>query len=889
MNKLVRVVLLSTVLLGLISLPLLSQSKETGAIQGNVTDENGESLPGATVKLTSPNMLGGEKTIITHSNGQFRFVALLPGTYALEISLDGFDLQKVTSIRISAGNTLTVDFKLKPETLEEVVEVIARAPLIDVKDSQQATTLLEKELLVNIPISRSYRSIVTLAPGVTGNGRLFGGAGGITGTGYNIDGVNTSDPYFAGPWVLMDWNTIDEAKVAGVGANAEYGGFSGGMVNVITKSGGNSVSGGIEFYYRGKSWHSNNADDIDWEWAPEYSDDNAIEPSFFLGGPLKKDKLWYFINLQYATHTSSVVDFPKDTFNWQPRVFGKLSAQLGANDRLQTTLAWEANHRNYDGAESGWPVETTSNYRSDDKFLNANWLHIFSNTTFMETKLGGWHGIEKLTGNGGDAYSRVNDLTGELSGNAPWSYDGYRARFQANTAITHHAENFISGNHDFKFGIEVEIGKVKEEYGYTNGKYYIDYYGPYLAYEWEGYPLDGSFSRASVFAQDSWSISNRLTINPGLRFNTYSMGLDGENVYKTNALAPRIGITFDLLGDNTTAIKAHYGRYFDQMRITDVYPAMEIADFYGYFWDGEDYVLDFVDVLGHASVDPDIKQPGTDQFSLAIERELSRDLSIELAFIHKKFINVLGAVETLGQWEAVSYTEPVTGQTYDLWSLISDRSDIAMLITNPKGGTYETVPFTPEGKYNSFQVNLTKRYSNRWQMNVSYAYALADGNYDLGGGSRDLLGNDFFKSKNLALNSEGYNLSDTTHVFKVQGSVLLPLDVSFGVNFMYRSGYRYNNTFRASRDVINDFSSRYNLRAESRGALRYPDYYRLDFRFEKQFAIGKTRLSGLVDFFNLFNSNIVTSTQNQIWNSNYGKVGNIMDPRRFQMGVRFHF
>jgi outer membrane receptor protein involved in Fe transport len=889
MNKLLRAFLLSFILLGLISLPLLSQSRENGAIQGRVTDETGEFLPGATVKLTSPNMIGGERTIITQSSGQFRFVALLPGIYALEISLEGFDTQNVPDIRVSAGKTLTLDLQLKTTTLEEEVSVIARSPIIDVKDSQQATTLLENELLVNIPITRSYYNIVNLAPGVTENDRLFGGAGGDLGTAYNMDGVNTSDPYFAGPWVLLDWNTIDEAKISGIGANAEYDGFTGGVVNVVTKSGGNSTTGGIELYYGHRNWHSNNAAGIDWEWGPDFSHLDRIDPTFFIGGPLKKDKLWYFANLSYQTWREDVVDFPEDEFEWAPRIFGKLTAQLGSNDRLQTTLAWEAHHINYRYAQPGWPVETSATYRSDDKYVNIGWLHTFSDRTFMETKFGGWHAIQRDIGNGGDAYPRIDDLTGEITENSLFSYDGYRWRMQANTSITHHAEDFIAGSHDFKFGAEFEHAIIREDYEwYTNGRYYIDYYGPYLLYEFEGYFLHGNIDRVSVYAQDSWSVSDRITFNPGLRYNIFRMGLDGENVYKANALAPRIGITFDLFGDNTTALKAHYGRYYDQLRITDVYPAMDIPDFYGYFWDEGEWVLDFVDQLGSARVDPDIKHPGSDQYSFSIERELTTDLSIELAYIYKKFINILGSVEILGQWEQVTYFDPYIGQTYNLWSLTTDPYDTEMLITNPKGGSYDTVPFTPETKYRSFQFHLTKRFSDRWQVMVTYAYSKADGNFDIGGGDREILFNDFFKSKNLTVNSEGHNLSDTTHVFKIHGSALLPLDIAFGVNFMYRSGYRYNNYIRPTWDDLEDYR-RQDIRAESRGSSTYPDVYRLDLRLEKQFPIGKSRISGLLDIYNVFNSNTVLSTRNQVYYSSYGKVRDIMVPRRFQVGIRFHF
>jgi hypothetical protein len=191
----------------------------------------------------------------------------------------------------------------------------------------------------------------------------------------------------------------------------------------------------------------------------------------------------------------------------------------------------------------------------------------------------------------------------------------------------------------------------------------------------------------------------------------------------------------------------------------------------------------------------------------------------------------------------------------------------------------------------SLQVILTKRYSNRWQMNASYVYSLGDGNYDLGigWGGRMLMLNNFFKSRNEQVFADGYSLAHRPHVFKFLGSVLLPWDINFGAVFVYRSGGRYNNITRTASGAVSDYRDRVEFRTEKRGALSYPSYYKLDFRFEKQFRIGSKRLSALIDFFNLLNSNIVLQTQNNLWDSGYGKVQWAMDPRQFHVGVRFHF
>jgi len=663
-------------------------------------------------------------------------------------------------------------------------------------------------------------------------------------------------------------------------------------VNVVTRSGSNTLSGGMEFYFQGKKWHSNNAEGIDWAYGPEFSNELVIDPDFFLGGPIIKDKLWFFSNFQWREAYTEIVDFPHDIRNWSPRALLKFTWQPGSKDRLGINLTYEVNHANWDEAYPGWEEATASDYRSDDKLWNISWLHLFSNNTFLEAKFAGWQAIERLTGKGGDAYPHIDWDTEEMSGNSWWGYDGDRFRIQVNSSLSHHAEDFIAGSHDFKFGVEFEHSMIQEDYGYTNGRVYWEYYGePYYFVDWEGYPLDGTFQRTSGFAQDSWTISDRLTINPGLRFTIINGSLDGKKVYEPDfMLAPRIGITFDVFGDNTTAIKVHYGRYYEQMRITNVYPAMDIAplNFFFWDWDAEEFVFDFSESLGHATVDPNIKHPAVDQFALSIERELMKDLSVDLTYIYKNHINMLGTVETNGQWEQVSYFDPDTGMDYQLWQLTSDPDEVSNLITNPVAGTYDSVPFTPKSTYQSLQFKLIKRLSNNWGLQTSYVYSYHTGNFDIGT-TRELIFNDFWKDKNETVNSQGHMLGDRTHVFKLHGTAVLPWDIILGTSFSYRSGSRYNNSIRVPGGVIDTYGWSFSYRAEERGKFQYPDYVRLDFRLEKQFSFDRYSIGVLLDVFNLFNAKTVTSQENMIQSSLYNKVYNIMDPRRFQLGIRFHF
>ncbi len=191
MKKLVHMLLIATCALALCQLGLYSQSKENGAIEGKAVMTEGEPLPGVEITLSSPNMIGGTRVAVTDAKGHYRFVALPPGTYVLEAKLEGFSVRRQEDVRLSVAMTLTVDFKMETGKVEEKIVVQGVAPLVDVKDSQTAVSVLTQEMIQNIPNTQFVSGIVNLAPGVHGDSAFGASDNGIQ---YQIDGVDTSDP-----------------------------------------------------------------------------------------------------------------------------------------------------------------------------------------------------------------------------------------------------------------------------------------------------------------------------------------------------------------------------------------------------------------------------------------------------------------------------------------------------------------------------------------------------------------------------------------------------------------------------------------------------------------------------------------------------------------------
>jgi hypothetical protein len=861
-----------------------SQSKETGALKGTVKLEDGNPVPGVLVKISSVVIVASTKTTITNEAGNYRFAGIQPGVYTLSATLEGFATAKQTGVKVSIGKTFTIDLSMKQGRITEEVVVVGKSALVDVKGSSTATVEMTTEFLQNIPNSQFTADAVNLAPGVTSD-VAYGAADG-TGVAYQIDGVDVSDPAGGTAWVFLDYNVVEEVSVSGIGAPAEYGNFSGVIFNTVTKSGTNQFKGYTEFLYQGKEWNSENSDDPD--FAPGKVKFYSIHMD--VGGPIIKDKLSFFISGLYhrEIETLSGTDYDRDY--WQPKGFAKLTWQPGTKTRINSFVEYDK--YNGKGRSGGATTEEIATVRqvSPEIVGSFSLQHLFSDYTFMETKLAYFWGYYDLIPNGGpDISGHYDYATGWETVNSTWFYRGDRTRLQANAAVTHHADNFIKGSHDFKFGAEFIGTTQRDRYGYNNGAYYGDWYGePYWRIEYEGYDIKADMSTFTLYAQDSWSIGDRFTINPGVRMDLSWGGVDDipGNEFKTRpAIAPRLGFTWDIFGDHSTAIKGHWGRYYEGAYIYTVTSISTAkSDYREYYWDGE-WVEDYVFPGGNSQyiMDDKLNQAYMDQWTIGIERELMKDLSVSATYISRKNFDHILPLNITGEYARDTYTDPTTGKTFNVWTQTNSRADNIYLITNPKKGAMPWVEFTPYRKYTGIELLLNKRFSNKWQLMASYVYSKAEGNINnnqaTGAGY-----NATFENPNNQINAEGTLSSDYTHMLKIQGSIILPLDINFNINFQLISGPTYTMQVRLPRSVDPDRTYIY---AETRGSNRYPTSKNLDLRLEKTVKFGKVKVGLLLDVFNVFNEGIVNWYQTLA--TNFEDVRGIKNPRAFRAGLRFWF
>lgn len=901
-------------ILVLLSSLALAQSRETGAIRGVITDDEGNPLPGVNVTLSGANIMG-VRTFVTEATGEFRFPALPPGTYQLKAELSGFTTIIRENIRLSTTITLTVDIQMKTAAVAEEVTVIARAPTIDVKSTETASVTLTNEVLRNVPYSQFTADIVNLAPGVTSN--VAFGASQSTGIAYTIDGVNVADPDAGSAWVFSDHNIVEEAKVMGIGLPAEYGNFTGVIFNLVTKSGGNEFSGHMEFNFQGKKgdwpkglWQTDNnqayINDFPTLTSPL---EKMMDANAHLGGPLIKDKLWFYTGLQFYRSQRYPTGFPEAIDYKQPRSFLKLTSQLTPTLNLTASLQVDT----YDGINRGGSAtvspEATVTQKSPEIVGNFSLTKILSPRTFYDIKGAYFWGYYYLDPEVGMSpymhYDFADNITRNSSG---YFFYADRTRFQTNASLSHYVEDFV-GSHDFKFGAEFERSTVRNRYGFTGqggalGDHvqYYDYYGePYLAYQYAGYDTNTRYTRVEAFVQDSWSPTKKLTISAGLRFSQYWGQVKGVpgNVYKNFRVAPRIGFTFDLFGDKTTVFKAHYGQFSEAMLASyhdRMNPAEAFSDYISYYWTGTSW-FEFDRVVHEQlyTMDPKIKHPYMDQYTVSLERELFKDASFSIAYIHRAWKNIIGPVDRAGDYITRTVAVPNYGNytVYERTSATMGTYDY--LITNLSQDKSPWILLKPYRKYDGLDVRFNKKFSNRWQLLATYTYGRAFGTTDNGFADDVGYGGPVY-DPNFWINAEGHSTFDPTHMIKVQGTYIIPwIDLSVTGYFRSITGNAWTARFRTRR--FNQ--GRITFFIEPRGSNHYPTQNTLDLRLEKLFTFAqKYRLGLILDVFNVFNDDTITSwgtrwTFDWIagqWPSTQGhQLYSIVRPRQARLGIRLIF
>lgn len=534
-------------------------TKDTGNIRGFIRDNEGNPLPGVNITVSGPAIMG-IRTTLTNEEGAFRVPLLPVGTYSLVAELQGFQTVKRENVEVTLGGTVTLNIDMMVTRVEEEIVVTAASPTVDLKTSAVAQ-VYKSDLLQSLPISRTLGTIVTLAPGVVSSAQIRGGT--AANTIYQVDGLYANDPDNAQLGVNIDFNIMEEVNVVTGGMPAEAGISSGGFVNVVTKSGGNTFSGMLDFVYTN--------DDMSKPVIPEthLRTLGLGKPtvalynytlSGSLGGPIIKDKLWFFANGRYGrmeipsgfvkwTAPTGVTydEFNRRSWNWGS--FLKLTFQPWKN--LRVVLNGNARESYINTRSSGLYMPFDTHYH-DDPWGNYNGFGaitwIVNPNTYFELR-GGYVNVDAMLtlvrDELDDIPSYYDSYTGYYfgSGYRPNDWVG-RPSKQVSAHLTRFQDNILGGDHELKAGLEVVTGAgnwaswkrnpIRITYYNGNPYYWRGLYGltaPHPTYgdgqillyvigkKRENSVANAENIRYSGYFQDSWTIKNRLTLNIGIRYD----------------------------------------------------------------------------------------------------------------------------------------------------------------------------------------------------------------------------------------------------------------------------------------------------------------------------------------------------------------------------------
>lgn len=578
--------------------PAHAQGLQTSEIAGTISTADGLGLPGATIVVTSP-ALQGERATITDVNGAYVLRGLPPGGYEVRMALEGLSPQQ-HSVALAVGSTTRLDAVMRIAGVTESVQVVASAPVLT---SAATVTHVGDELVNTLPLGRTPQNIAELSPNVTDNtanaGQLsIGGAFGYDST-FLIDGVDVNDNIFGTPHALIIEDAIEETQVLSGGLSAEYGRFSGGVVNVVTKRGGDLRSGSYRVTLNNPSWTDE---------TPFEDSRGTVRPDILshmhevtVGGPVVRQRLWYFGAGRFENasdaRTLRETGVPYTLGTENTRVEGKVTTTFDARHTVQGTVINNATtNRDRPGLNGTVDPRALVTRSLPNRLVVANYNGVLTPTLFGTVQYS--QKQYGLRNNGGtstaivDSPFRTRGTTGipaNLHYNAPY-FDSTDPEDRNNRQITASVAWAVArprvGTHELKAGLEHFTstyvgGNSQTSTGYV---FYSDYKidaagkpmfdaegrliprfipGVSRVYSWQasrGAQMD--IDTSSLFAQDRWRIHPRLTFDLGLRAERVrSRTSDGVTGARTSTIVPRLAASYDLAPASGTVLQATYGHY----------------------------------------------------------------------------------------------------------------------------------------------------------------------------------------------------------------------------------------------------------------------------------------------------------------------------------------
>ena len=909
------IVTLSCVVALLTATGVALAQRTTGSIFGRITDDSGAVLPGVTVSVKGDTIVGTQ-TSVSNEQGIYRFAALPPGSYTLTFSLSGFTTLNRQALRVSLGGTVEENAALKVGAMQEELTVVGESPVVDTT-SNQVSTNYDKDWVRNAPQRRfTFFDLINSAPGVTQDtstsSRSTSLGSSVTDNSYQLDGTDFTAPLTGAAWPWPNTDAIEEIEVLSLGAPAEYGNLQGAVFNVVTRQGSNAFHGDANFYYQSQGMTGSNTTE-EQDGGQPYNRDKFNDFTAQLSGPIIKDKLWFFGSYQYQRDYESQAGTPTEfpARSDADRIFFKLNYQISAKHKLMAAL-----HNDYyriPGRATAFTAPSTiTDENGNNPSPNLTYTGVLSDKTYIEARYSGFYGVDHgdpLESGEPRVKPRYSDLgTGEITGGIYSWYDGTSDKTAFSFKVSHFADNFMGASHDFKFGVQYNSGG--SDYVTGPNDYIYTYYGvPSYGYTQLPWHEGGKMRALGFYVDDTVRLSSRFTLNLGLRYDNSRASFDSfpaldkngdptgasspavSDLFTWNSISPRVGINWKITADGHTVLKAHYGRYYRGIvtgEFDNVVPSVTPRFLFDGTYDaqGNPNNPELFSDNTSLSVNPEFANPYTDQFIVGLERELFKNVGVQLNYVYKRGEAYGGWEDTGGDYVQQPYVDSVgedaSGQTFNVFRLTNDPADRRFLLTNPDN------MYT---RFSGLTFQVMKRMSNNWQLTTSLVLSKSEGRIGSSLGSptanqTGTAGVNFGQNPNDFLNSDGRLIADRPVVFKSQLVYQLPAGFLVGANFTYQKGRPWGRQVRLSGLGLPT-----TILAEQVGDRRVESWTLLDLRLQKEFRLGSSaNFAVFADILNTLNDGAYESVGSRLGTAaNFGEPTRFLLPRRLMVGAKFRF
>jgi carboxypeptidase family protein/TonB-dependent receptor-like protein len=1002
--------------------PALAQV-QTGEITGKVTDDTGAMLPGVTVTISSPALIQPQAAVSSET-GTYRFTLIPIGTYTVKFELPGFKTIVREGITISIGFTANVNQQLAISTVQETVTVSGESPIVDTKATAAKTTF-DLESLQNIPSARDPWVMLQRVPNISMDRVNVGGSqsgqqsgyisrGGNTGNNkWSVDGVDITDMSATGASPMYyDFDMMQEMQVTTGGADASQ--QTGGVgINFVLRSGTNRFKGSGRIYNTNDRFEADNVtDEIRAQGAGSGAPiQNINDVGFEVGGPIKRDKLWYWGSYGKQDIKVGVVNFYKNTSTCRPAgvPVSQIANALGSTEAIRACLAtdlttldnynakitWAPFKNNKLNAQNTWggkvrsardasdtrPLETAYRQKnipggdygafgwdagpvpiwkfsdqhvlSDRLLFDIQYAHIGNNftLTFQDPGQGAVQPrFDIASGVWARSFNESIFIRPAQSVDLTTSYflpaalggdhafkAGYRWRTARGQSVSHTGGNAVPRYSDISSSLDYRRNC-------TPGPDTVFQAGCNADLFRDGHTNFNLLTHA-FYVQDTYSVK-RLTLNLGVRWDRQSdealastvlanpiipaimpainfPGLDGGVTW--NDISPRLGATYDLFGTGKSVARASYSLYYGQMspgqfsgqlisigQVNVRYPWVDL--------NGDTFVqaseLNTATVLSKSAafdpanptsflspgrIDPNVKNDRTREFVLGLQQELIRNLAVEVNYVWRKYDQFTWTDRD--NWSAANFQPFTFASPSNCGSTASCPS-----VTYYRATSAEPSPYVRTNQpdrwrdYNGVEFALRKRYSDRWQADVSFAWNNAIDKWGSAAAFEDPTNIENLNGASFAPESGGSGVDNVFNnaewLFKSAGMYTLPLwDINVAGTASVTQGYPFPQQIA--------ITSRGNGLADTSvylfplGDVRLPNLFVADFRVDKAFNFGGMRIIPSLDVFNLTNSSQILSRRRTQYSFNAtsgvgsssttlppNNISSVIAPRVIRFGAR---